>query len=105
MDIPKNLELKVGSAQVFKLPGLGAAGYQWFSKVDDERVVIVKKLASPPPPDLTVELSTGGVAPDEAFSVEAHTSGKTVVHFFQRRVFEKDKPPRDKYDVHVMVRP
>jgi predicted secreted protein len=78
--------LPVGAIEEFRLPGFGTSGYEWFPKVDDERVVRLTRVPSSP--------ETGARAPvgdsvDEIFSVEALRSGTATLVFELARPWER----------------
>lgn len=99
MDAPQNLELHVGAAENLRLPGLGSAGYQWLTSVDDGDVVSVQHLARSR--EASGKPMARGAA-QETFRIQGLTKGVMTVHFVQHRIFENDKPPLKQISVHVV---
>lgn len=84
-----------------RLTGLGSAGYQWLTSVDDGDVVSVQHLARSR--EASGKPMTGGAA-QETFRIQGLTKGVTTVHFVQRRIFENKKPPLKQISVHIVVK-
>jgi predicted secreted protein len=105
MDVPTSINLKVGEKYVLRLKGLGSAGYTWNYSIDgnDKVVSISKETLSRP-----TTASVGGPPPDTfsldyLFIIQAHEPGRVVIHFFQHRSWEKDKPPLNEHVLEIHV--
>jgi predicted secreted protein len=105
MNVPTRINLKVGEKYVLSLKGLGSAGYTWNYSVDrnDKVVSISRETAGRPttPP-------VGGPPPDTysldyLFTIQAHEPGHVLIHFFQHRLWEKDKPPLNEHTLEIHV--
>lgn len=105
MEVPSRINLGVGQKFVLRLKGLGSAGYTWDYTIEgNDRVVsISREMAGRPPAP-----PAGGPPPatyslDELFTVQAHEPGRVLIHFLQRRPWEKDRPPQQEHVLEVLV--
>lgn len=105
MDVPTRINLKVGGKYVLRLKGLGSAGYTWNYNVDgnDKVVSITREMASRP-----TTAPAGGPPPDTysldyLFTIQAQEPGSVLIDFFQRRSWEKDKPPLKELVLEIHV--
>ena len=101
--MPAKLELSVGEKYVFRLKGLGAAGYNWEHSIEETgKVVSVssefvdkgKKIGPLPP----------GYSLDELITIQALEPGHATIHFAQRRSWEKQKPALKELVIEVFVK-
>ncbi len=86
-----DLTMLVGTSEQLRLPGFGTSGYQWFSQVDDDRVVrVVRPTQGPEPSDRL----RAGDSVDEIFIVEALNPGTATVLFELARPWQRETVTR-----------
>jgi len=105
MEVPTSINLRIGQKYVLRLKGLGSAGYTWNYNVDgnDKVVSISREMAGRP-----TTAPAGGPPPDTysldyLFTIQAHEPGRVLIHFFQHRLWEKDKPPLKEHVLEIHV--
>ena len=81
-----SVTLPVGAIEEFRLPGFGTSGYEWFPKIDDDRVARLTRVPSSPE---TGARPLIGDSVDEVFSVEALRPGTATVVFELARPWER----------------
>ena len=104
-EFPAAIRLSVGEHWQFRLPGLGAAGYQWCWELEGDQDIVVVTITP-----LLPEMSSirGDGTPEagsylECLDVYAQHPGSAVLRLVQRRPWEKDKPPVRAYQLSVTV--
>jgi predicted secreted protein len=100
--VPAKIELKVGEKYIFRLKGLGAAGYNWEYSIDE-----MGKVVSVSSEFVDDEKKAGPLRPghslDMLITIQAMVPGHATIHFAQRRVWEKDKPPLNEHFIEIFV--
>jgi predicted secreted protein len=99
MEVPANMELKIGETYTLSLPGLGTAGYRWSYEIEGNASLIdVSKIEA----ELQQPLPIGS-SRDEVFVLRALTVGILSIRFIQSRPWEKDRPPHMQYVVCIAI--
>jgi predicted secreted protein len=99
---PTTVSLRVGEKETIRLAGRAAAGYTWtvaVSPADDAAVDVSDAAAG------ADDAGPPGATRDHAFVLSARRPGRAVVHFEQRRPWERDAEPLEAHDVEVVVEP
>lgn len=105
MEIAIRVELSVGERWEARLPGRGAAGYQWFHEVAGPPEVIdvtLAQLPPPSPPKASGEPPQGGSS-DELVEVRALRPGTVSLSLTQRRSWETGKAPLRQHSIQIVV--
>lgn len=105
MEIATRVELTVGERWEVRLPGRGAAGYQWFCEMAGPPEVVDVALVQLPPPSAP---KAGGEPPqggsyDEVVQVRALRPGTVSLSLTQRRSWETGKAPLRQHSIQVVV--
>lgn len=98
--IPSHVMLAVGEQHTFPLSSLAMAGYQWFGSVggDDPGAVTVELRRAAGPPS-----TKPGLSVSEEAVVRGIRPGRAVVRLEQRRSWERDRPPAQRFELQVQV--
>jgi predicted secreted protein len=96
-----DVTLPVGASEQFRLPGFGSSGYQWFFRVDDDRVVRVTRASREPESGDRLRV---GDSVDEGFIVEALNPGTAVILFELARPWEREAVTR-RHRVTILSEP
>jgi predicted secreted protein len=104
MELPDQIELKVGERKVVRLPGLGTSGYSWAHSLSgsDQTVAITLSTAPPPGPGPSPGV---GSSSDKLFTIEALKPGQVNLHLTQRRAWETNTSPLKEHAITIVVRP
>jgi predicted secreted protein len=99
MEVPANIELKIGETYTLSLPGLGTAGYRWSCEIEGNAPLIdVSKIET----ELQQPLPIGS-SRDEVFVLRALAVGQLSIRFVQSRPWEKDRPPHMQHIVRIAI--
>lgn len=97
----EEIVLQAGGSTTITLKGLASAGYEWNYTVggDDDLVTISKDFV------LTEKLTRKnmGTSADEVFTIKANKKGNLLIHFFQKRGWEKNVDPVHEKKVKVII--
>lgn len=106
MEVPANIELKIGETYMLSLPGLGAAGYPWTYEIDGYRTLIdvsaTRAEHQQPRHESEVPLVSSGS--DEVFILQALAVGHLSIRFVRRRPWEKNQPPLKEHIVNIEIK-
>ncbi len=106
MEIPTEVDLKVGETYTLRLPGLETAGYLWTHELVgnagllDVAARIVTGLQS----GVGEQSTSIGSNKDEIFTVRALKAGHATIRFTQKRHWERNQPPLKEYMLEVDVK-
>lgn len=105
MELPAQVALRVGETYVFRLKGLGAAGYLWQYSIHGPGDVISVSLGSagPEPQSGDAGAINPGFSRDEQTTLQALRPGHITIDFALRRPWEGDKPPLQEHHLEVYV--
>ena len=78
-------QLRVGDQHVITLPEMGAAGYEWFFEISNDKIDVTKKPGNIPP----IRDSVGGPVL-VTFELSAISEGRSRVVFEQSRPWERN---------------
>ena len=105
MELPAQVTLRVGETYVFKLKGLGAAGYMWQYSINGpgDVVSVSLEMAGPEPRSGDAGAITPGFSQDEQATLQVLRPGHVTIDFALRRPWELDKPPLQEHCLEVYV--
>lgn len=105
MEVPANIELKIGEAYALSLPGLGTAGYRWTYEIDGDKTLIDVSATGAEHQQLSHKRGVPlvGSGNDEGFVLRALAVGHLSIRFIQRRPWEKNQPPLKEHIVNIEI--
>jgi predicted secreted protein len=99
MEVPANIELKIGETYTLSLSGLGTAGYRWSYEIEGNASLIdVSEVETEPQQPLPI-----GSSRDEVFALRAIAVGQLSIRFMQSRPWEKDRSPRMQHIIRIAI--
>ncbi len=98
-DAGRSIELRVGGRFDVTLEGNPTTGFQWEVGSGDTSIV---KLSGEP--EFKPSSDALGAAGKFTFHFEAVTAGQTTLKLIYHRLFEKDTPPAQTFEVTVTVK-
>ncbi|HSQ43748.1 MAG TPA: protease inhibitor I42 family protein [Ginsengibacter sp.] len=93
--------MQSGGSTTIKLKGLATAGYEWNYSIEgnDDLVTISKEFVF----QEKLTQKNMGASADEVFTIKANKKGNLVIHFFQKRSWEKNVEPVHEKKVKVII--
>lgn len=104
LEIPDQIELRVGETYTLEFPGLGAAGYLWTYEIleNGNLLDILTEARSAQSVNEEDSPSVGSSA-NEFFTLKALEVGHSRVRFVQRRPWEQNQPPLKEHILDVKI--
>ena len=106
IEVPAAVKLTVGKHWQQRLPGQGAAGYQWFHEIEGPNNLVEISITPITPP---MRPASGGEPPDagsfdECLDILPLRPGAITLHLSQKRSWELDKAPLRQYQINITIR-
>jgi predicted secreted protein len=103
MELPTEIELRVGEKYELRLKGLGAAGYKWEYSIEEIGKVVNVSIEFVGDKKRTTGILPAGYSLDALVSIQALEPGRAKVRMANFRSWEKDKPPLKEHVLEVNV--
>jgi predicted secreted protein len=98
-----DITLRPGETFSLALQGRGSAGYSWTYELSGAQNAIEVRIAGANPPAHPPAHPPAGGSLDQQLIIRAIAAGEAQVQLFQRRSWERDKPPLAQHLLKVIV--